>query len=218
MYLHHWRRFQAADFPPILLPIQGAQPARGSCTWDKASPLVNHKQYNNGVNISVKSDQALTRLCMAFLHWPSVLSSRSQDTFPRLGRSPQPGLPDSIISRNWSIYFITSFAIWKKALLASAYPECEMEVAPPGISNPFTPANTLNYILPIFSLNPLTLICLGQWWPPWSTPSSLHCRRWRWWRAPLGLLPPRAISHNCKLDERHKKWNQQMKRCLATPY
>ena len=157
MYLHHWRRFQAADFPPILLPIQGAQPARGSCTWDKASPLVNHKQWNIRVNkksehVNLNVWEALTRLCMAFLHWPSVLSSRSQDMFPRLGRSRQPSLPDSIISRNWSIHFITSFAIWKKALLASAYPECEMEVAPPGINNPFTPANTLNYILPIFSL------------------------------------------------------------------
>ena len=157
MYLHHWRRFQAADFPPILLPIQGAQPALWSCTWDKASPLVNHKQWNIRVNkksehVNLNVWEALTRLCMAFLHWPSVLSSRSQDMFPRLGRSRQPSLPDSIISRNWSIHFITSFAIWKKALLASAYPECEMEVAPPGISNPFTPANTLNYILPIFSL------------------------------------------------------------------
>ena len=30
--LHHWKRFQAACFPPTLLPAQGAQPVPGSCT------------------------------------------------------------------------------------------------------------------------------------------------------------------------------------------
>ena len=85
----------------------------------------------------------LTLLCMACPHWPSAPSSQSRDKFPKLGKSLLPSLPAVWgLVENAKILWETSFAILKKALLASAYPEWAMEVAPPGISKPFIPANT----------------------------------------------------------------------------
>ena len=86
-YLHHWKHFQAADFPPNPLPARGARPVLWSGTFTKLFSFENYK-------IGWKAWKILTLLCMASPRWPSIPLSRIQDKFPRLGRSRQPNLPE----------------------------------------------------------------------------------------------------------------------------